>query len=28
VRGVVHQPLAVDHPLARVGHLRDATGLA
>jgi hypothetical protein len=28
VRGVVHQPLAVDHPLGRVSHARDATGLA
>jgi hypothetical protein len=28
VRGVVHQPLAVDHPLGRVSHVRDATGLA
>jgi hypothetical protein len=28
VRGVVHHPLAVDHPLTRVSHLRDATGLA
>jgi hypothetical protein len=26
VRGVVHQPLAVDHSLLRVSHVRDATG--
>ena len=26
VRGVVHQPLAVDHPLVRVSHVRDTTG--
>jgi hypothetical protein len=28
VRGIVHQTLAVDHPLMRVSHLRDATALA
>ncbi len=27
VRGVVHQPLAVDQPLVRVSHVRDTTGL-
>ena len=26
VRGVVHEPLAVDHPLGRVSHVRDTTG--
>jgi hypothetical protein len=26
VRGVIHQPLAVDHPLVRVSHVRDTTG--
>jgi hypothetical protein len=27
VRGVVHQSLAVDHPLVRVSHVRDTSGL-
>src|ERR1700683_2371031 len=26
MRGIVHQALAVDHPLARVSHVRDTTG--
>jgi ABC-type antimicrobial peptide transport system permease subunit len=26
VRGVIHQPLAVGHPRARVSHVRDITG--
>jgi hypothetical protein len=26
MRGIVHQPLAVDHPLVRVSHVRDTTG--
>ncbi len=26
MRGIVHQPLAVDYPLARVSHVRDTTG--
>jgi hypothetical protein len=28
MRGIVHQALAVDHPLVRVRHMRDTTGPA